>query len=150
MILKGLHALVECAGGIALYAIGNATILRWITALTQEELVEDSHDFIAAHLLHAAQSLSVGTQTFYAFYLLSHGFVKVLLVIGLLKEKLWAYPASLFVLAAFIAYQFYRYSHTHSLGLIVLTIFDLVIIVLVWHEWRVLRNHPGSVRNRRR
>jgi uncharacterized membrane protein len=51
----------------------------------------------------------------YAFYLLSHGLVKVLLVAGLLREKLWAYPASLIVLSAFIAYQTYRYSSTHSI-----------------------------------
>jgi uncharacterized membrane protein len=67
--------------------------------------------------------------------------VKVLLVIGLLKEKRWAYPASLAILAAFVAYQVYRYSYTHSIGLIVLTAFDLVVIWLVWHEWRLLRRH---------
>ncbi len=33
---------------------------------------------------------------------------------------------------------FARYS---SFGLIVLTVFDLIVIVLVWHEWRLLRKH---------
>jgi uncharacterized membrane protein len=86
-----------------------------------------------------AQHLSVGTETFYAFYLLSHGLVNVALVIGLLRGRLWAYPVSLAVLVAFIAYQGYRYSYTHSIGLMVLTAFDIVIIWLIWHEWRLLR-----------
>lgn len=147
IILKGLHALIECAGGILLHLVGTETIVHWVDLLTQEELTEDPRDFIATHLLRAAQHLSIGTQSFCAFYLLSHGLVKVLLVAGLLREKLWAYPASLAVLAAFIAYQLYRYSYTQSFGLIVLTVFDLVVIVLVWHEWRVLRAH---LRARRR
>jgi uncharacterized membrane protein len=149
VVLKGLHAVIECVGGIALFLISTSTIARWANLLTQEELAEDSRDFVATHLLDAAQHLSVGTETFYAFYLLSHGLVKVLLVAGLLKEKLWAYPASLIVLAAFITYQAYRYSYTHSIGLIVLTAFDLVVIVLVWHEWRILRSHlPSKTTNR--
>ena len=146
VVLKGLHALVECICGIALFFISTRTIAHWVDLLTQEELTEDPNDFLATHLASAAHHFSVGTETFYAFYLLSHGLVKVLLVAGLLKEKLWAYPASLIVLAAFIGYQLYRYSHMHSIGLIVLTVFDLVIIVLVWHEWRVLRRHFGEAR----
>lgn len=141
IIIKGLHATIECAGGIALYFVSTTTIVRWVELLTQDELAEDPRDFVATHFLSAAQHLSVGTETFYAFYLLSHGLVKVFLVAGLLKEKLWAYPASLAVLGAFIAYQAYRYSFTHSIGLIILTVFDLIVIWLVWHEWRVLRQH---------
>jgi uncharacterized membrane protein len=141
ILLKGLHALTECIGGIALYLVPSAAITHWVAILTQQELLEDPHDMVAGYLLNAAQHLSVGTQTFYALYLLSHGLVKVLLVVGLLREKLWAYPSSLVALAAFVAYQLYRYSYTHSPGLIVLTVFDVFIAVLVWHEWRYLGRH---------
>ncbi len=112
-----------------------------MNALTQAELVEDPRDLVATHLLAAAQGLTGSTQSFYAFYLLSHGLVKIVLVIGLLREKPIAYPASLVAMAAFIAYQLYRYSYTQSFGLIVLTVFDLIVMVLVWHEWRLLRKH---------
>jgi uncharacterized membrane protein len=74
-----------------------------------EELIEDPNDFVAIHLLSIAQNFTVGTQHFYAFYLLSHGVVKVFLVIGLLRNKLWAYPVSLVVLGLFIVYQLYRF-----------------------------------------
>ena len=49
-------------------------------------MIEDPKDFIATHLLAAAQNFSVETKNFYAFYLLSHGIVKLLLVIGLLRN----------------------------------------------------------------
>ena len=44
-------------------------------------------------------------------------------------------------MSLFIAYQLYRFIYTRSLGLIVLTVFDLLVMVLVWHEYRLLRRH---------
>ncbi len=38
----------------------------------------------------------------------------------------------------FIAYQMYRFSYTHSIGLLVLTVFDLFVVWLVWKEYRVV------------
>jgi uncharacterized membrane protein len=141
LLLKGAHALIECIGGLVLAFVSTGTITRLVNALTQEELVEDPNDFVATHLLSAAQSFNVSTQRFYAFYLLSHGVIKALLVIGLLRNKLWAYPFSLVVLGLFILYQLYRYSYTHGLGLIVLTVFDIFVIGLIWHEYRLVRRY---------
>jgi len=145
VLLKGAHAVIECIGGIALALIPPGAIAALVNTWTQDELIEDPTDRIASHLLTWAQSMSVATQHFYAFYLLSNGVVKVLLVVGLLRGKLWSYPASLVALALFIAYQIYRFSHTHSPGLIALTVFDIVMMWLIWHEWRVVRRHVAAV-----
>lgn len=139
--LKGAHALIECVGGILLYAVSADTIASWVNAFTQEELIEDPNDFIAGYLSQMASHFSIGSKEFYAFYLLSHGLTKLLLVVGLLKGKLWSYPASLVALGAFMVYQVYRYSYTHSFGLLVLTVFDAVVMVLIWHEWKIVRQH---------
>jgi uncharacterized membrane protein len=137
VLLKGAHALLEIVGGIALYLISTDTVANLVKLLTQEELIEDPNDYVATHLLSMAQHFSVESKSFYAFYLLSHGLIKLLLVVGLLRERMWSYPASLVALGAFIVYQLYRFSYTHSPGLIALTIFDLFVIWLVWHEWRL-------------
>jgi uncharacterized membrane protein (DUF2068 family) len=89
VLLKGAHALIECIGGLALTFVSTNTIRGLVNALTQEELIEDPNDFVAGHLLSLAQNFTVSTQRFYAFYLLSHGLIKVFLVVGLLKKKLW-------------------------------------------------------------
>ena len=125
--LKGLHALIEIAGGLALYLFSADAIAHWLDEI-------DRHDWIARHF-------PASEQHFYAFYLLSHGLVKSVLVFGLLREKLWAYPASFAVFGAFIAYQLYRYSYTHEIALIALSIFDLFVIALALHEYRLLRRH---------
>lgn len=141
VLLKGLHALIEIAGGLALYLVSTETIARKINDWSQDELIANRHDWIADHLLNFSQNFSVAEHHFYAFYLLSHGIIKSILVVGLLREKLWAYPASFAVFSLFIAYQLYRYSFTHDFVLILLSIFDLFVIYLATHEYRLLRKH---------
>jgi len=121
---KGLHALIEIAGGLALYLLSSEAIADWIRP----------HEWAASHFKPEEQH-------FYAFYLLSHSLVKSVVVYGLLREKLWAYPASFVVFSLFIAYQLYRYSFTHDIALIALSIFDLFVIALAVHEYRLLRKH---------
>ena len=143
VLLKGAHAVIECIGGLALALASTTSIVRWVNSLTQDELIEDPNDFIATHFLSMAQEFSVNTKNFYAFYLLSHGIVKLALVVGLLRNKLWSYPASLIVLALFIIYQIYRFYYTQSVGLVVLTVFDVFVMVLIWHEYRLMRRHQS-------
>jgi uncharacterized membrane protein len=141
VLLKGVHALIECVGGLALVFTSTEAISRLVLRVTQDDFVEDHLDTLATHLETWANGFSVQAQHFYAFYLLSHGIVKMALMIGLLRRKLWAYPASIVVMLVFIAYQLYRYSYTHAAALLALTIFDLILIGLVWHEYRLMRHH---------
>jgi uncharacterized membrane protein len=86
-----------------------------------------------------AQQFSISTQYFTAFYLFSHGVVKLFLIAGLLRERLWYYPLAMIVFAFFIMYQLYRFSFTHSVWLFVITILDMVVIWLTWREYKYLR-----------
>lgn len=137
--LKGVHAFFEIVGGIILYFISTQMIVDWVSALTQDELSEDPNAMFSNYFLHAAQDLSIASKTFAVLYLISHGIVKAALVIGLLRNKYWAYPASLIVLVLYVIYQLYRFSVTLSIGMAVLTVFDLVVIALIWHEYRIVR-----------
>ena len=136
VILKGLDGLLELFGGVLLLSVKPATINRLLVRLTQHELSQDRHDFIATRLLHAGHDLN-HTQVFGALYLLAHGVVKIVLVYGLLKNQRWAYPTSLIFLGLFIAYQLYRIAVVPSIGLILLTVFDAFIVWLVWREYRL-------------
>ena len=128
--LKGIHALIEILGGVVLYFFSTDTILRWLYREAAE-----SDGFIARF----ARTFSGSEQHFYAFYLVSHGLVNLALVIGLLSQKLWAYPATFAVLSLFIAYQLYRYSYTQDIGLLAITALDLIVMTLAWHEYRLIR-----------
>lgn len=112
--------------------------------LTQGELSEDPHDIIARYLLHTASGLTGSAVRFGAVYLLLHGAVKVVLVIALLLNKLWAYPCMIVVLLIFIGYQLYRIALQPSAGLVLLTAFDVVIVALTWREYRRQRRSPND------
>ena len=101
-----------------------AAISRLVTFLTQHELSEDPHDFIATHLLNTATGLTRSAVLFGSLYLISHGLVKIVLVAALLKNKLWAYPSMIVFLLLLIVYQIYRIVLVPSVGLIALTVFD--------------------------
>jgi uncharacterized membrane protein len=141
VLLKGANGALECLAGLALALVSTGSIVSLIRMLAQEQFIEGPHDFIANHLMNFANNFSVSNRNFYAFYLIGHGAVKLFLVVGLLRNKVWAYPVSLFVLSLFIVYQVYRFSYTHSVGLIALTAFDLVVVGLIWHEYGVMRRH---------
>jgi uncharacterized membrane protein len=79
MLLKGAHALIVCAGGVLLAIVNTATIVGWVDWLTQDELLEDPHDFVATH---------IRTRSDFA-----------------------------------------------------LTLFDSLVIALIWHEYRLVRRH---------
>lgn len=136
---KGLDGLLELIGGATLLTVSPAFILRTVRLLTQDEIAEDPRDLVANALRRIAAHLSFASEHFIALYLLIHGMVKMGLVWALLARVLIAYPLSIAIFAGFIAYQIYRYTFTHSLGLLVLTALDFLVIALIYLEYRALR-----------
>ena len=136
IVLKGLDGVLEIAGGAFFLFIPRDAINRILLFLTTHELAEDPHDWLAGLLRHAMATLSVSTKHFASIYLLGHGLIKVLLVIGLWRGDLRAYPAALTVLGAFVIYQVARLSHTRSVALLAIIILDLAIVLMIWREYR--------------
>lgn len=148
---KGLDGLVEIIGGVLLLFASPGTLNNLVVLLTKEELSEDPSDFIATHLLHVASGLTDQGITFAAIYLLIHGVVKVVLVLALLMKQYWAYPWMIAMLLAFIVYQGYELVVVPTGGLWALTIFDIAITILTWHEYKrhkarhdLVRHHSGT------
>ena len=132
VILKGLNGVLEIFAGISLLFFGKITAI--VTALIQGELVEDPNDFFANFFKNLLPTISHNAVLWGAFYLLAHGVIKIFLAVSLLRNKLWAYPASMIFLGLFIVYEFYKFASTGSIGFAALTIFDIVLLALVLHE----------------
>lgn len=138
LLLKGLLGLTQMASALILYLAPAGGITGFVTWLTSQELSEDPGDLVVLWLLQAAQGLSISTVNFYVLYLLAHGALNLGVVLLLWARLIWAYPLSIFVLLVFVAYQFYEYSVTGSPTMIVLSLFDLLIALLVWREYRAV------------
>lgn len=137
--LKGLDGALETIGGLVLLFVRPATLDRLVRSLTQHELSHEPHDFFARHLLHSTGQLTHGATLFAAIYLLSHGLAKVVLVVAVLRDRLWAYPWMIVLLGAFIGYQLYRLAYRVTLSLTLLTIFDAFVVWLTWREYQAKR-----------
>lgn len=136
LYLKALDGTLEIIGGILLLFIKPEQINHFARWLTEGELSEDPHDFIANHILKTAHDLTGAGLVFGAIYLLSHGIAKVFLIIQVFRDRLWAYKALVVVIGMFVVYQVYRMIVKFSLSMLLLTIFDLVVIYLTQNEYR--------------
>lgn len=134
--LKGIDGAFEIAGGFLVWFFKPAELNEMVRWLLQHDLSHDRHDWVAEHLLHASAELANADPAFASLFLLSHGVTKIVLVLGLWMNKLWAYPLTIAVFAAFCGYQVYRYTHTHSVWMLVLTILDLALIYLTWEQYK--------------
>lgn len=135
--IKGIDGLLETVGGVLLWFIKPSTMSRTLHFLFQHELSRNPPDFFARHVLHFQANLTHGSVVFASLYLLTHGIVKIVLAVALWMNDLRAYPLAIFVFGAFTVYQIYRYSHTHSMALLALTVMDMAIVWLTWAEYRV-------------
>jgi uncharacterized membrane protein len=134
--LKGLDGALETIGGVILLFVQPSTLDHWVRTLTAYELSQDPHDFFARHLLHSTSHLTHGKTIYASIYLLSHGLAKVVLVVAVLREQLWAYPGMIVLLLAFIVYQLYKIAIHFTVGLTLLTIFDAFVVWLTWREYQ--------------
>jgi len=140
IILKGIDGALEFLGGLLVLFISPAALHNFIAFITQRELVEDPHDKIANLLIHASNHYSANGRAFLVVYLWIHAAIKLIAVIGILKNQLWAYPFSLITLGLLVVYQLYDIFFIHtSIGMILLTIFDVFILWLIWREYGKVR-----------
>ena len=139
LLLKAINSVWEIALGT--FILFDQSLKDTILTLTQNEIIEDPHSFFAPHIQHMILRWSHGTLLFIAIWLLAQGFIKIFLIIGMMKKKIWIYPVAMYAFFAFVFYQIYRFSHTHAPLLIVFSIFDIITILLIQHEYERLKKH---------
>ncbi|HEV2412546.1 MAG TPA: DUF2127 domain-containing protein [Candidatus Saccharimonadales bacterium] len=146
ILLKALDGIIETIGGLVLLFVRPSDVNHLIHFVTQEELSEDPKDFLANHILHSVHYATHSALLFGAIYLLAHGLSKVVLVIEILRDRLWAYIGLVVLTIGFIVYQIYRITFVRfSITLTLLTLFDCLIVYLTSREYgrqkRLLATH---------
>ena len=115
-----------------------------MTFLTARELSEDPTDLVATLLRRWFAQMSADAELFAAIYLLTHGVAKIVLAIGLLREKPWAFPIATAFFAIFIAYMSYRLTLAWTWSIAAFCLLDFVTLLLVLHEWRSATGAGGK------
>jgi uncharacterized membrane protein len=137
VMIKGVEGILETLSGISVLLLGSHRLAAFAFQMTAQELQQDPSDLFANYIFHTGQHLASGGTTFLVAYLLIHGLIKLVAVFSLLRNKLWGYPFSMGTLGLFMLYQIYEAAHTHSLGIALLTIFDIFLMWLISREYKI-------------
>jgi uncharacterized membrane protein len=135
LIIKAVDAVIEIV--LAFLILFTDVISDVLTFLTRGELAEDPKDFLANLLLRFVPYVQSNPHSFIVFYLIAHGATKLFLVVAVLKEKLWAFPTYAVLLSVLVLFQIFKALSINSFILGILTVFDMVVIWLVLHEYEL-------------
>jgi len=139
LILKIFNSIWQIVLGILI--LFDKNLLGKVIGIASREILEGDHLFLARHAYDILVRITPGAALFIALYFLAQGFLKIFLVAGLWKRKLWIYPVSIGIFFAFICYEMYRYVHSpsHPILMLILSCLDVVTILLIQHEYEVLK-----------
>jgi len=141
ILIKGIDGLIEAVTAIALIFFTPRRLQGLVEFATHNELAHDPNDFISNFLIHQSHLFTNSARLFFIVYLAVHAAIKLVSVIGLLRNKLWAYPFALISLGALTLYQIYDIIFGSGSWVIIgLTIFDLFILWLIWREYKKVKN----------
>jgi membrane protein DedA with SNARE-associated domain len=127
LLLNGLIAVLDILAGF-FFAL-QPSITPYLIGFSE-------HTGAISTLAGLILTMSDRVQTIGAFYFFSHGAVKFLLVWGLWKSKLWAYPVSIVFLTGFSLYQLYEIIIHYSFIVTAFLLFNTIVIILVIQEYR--------------
>jgi uncharacterized membrane protein len=143
LILKLINGGLEVLVGFLVLFVRPTLVVRLTEFITSGELAQDPNDLVANTLRNAAHSFAIHTHYLVTLYLVLHGGVKILLVIGIFMKKKIAYPLFMLALAIFGTYEAYRGFARHEILLQALAVFDFCVLILTSYEYR--RRYRGAV-----
>lgn len=138
LAIKAFDSVIEIVASLGILLLSHSTLTHIAVRLTRGELAEDPTSVTAHYILTFVQNFSGRARIFAIVYLGVHGLIKMLIVIGLFKRKIWVYPISIVIFGIFSGYEVYRFFFDHSLWILVLAAFDLFVIWLVWKEYTII------------
>lgn len=136
LIVKGVAAVIDLVAAAVIFTTGNELVVRFFAKVTTLMT-----DFEGDGVISQYMSLQPGVVTtfdiwFITGYLAFHGIVNLILVEGIWFRRQWAYSKAMRILLFFFAYECFRLLFVWSYWLFIITLYDLVVILLLYNEYR--------------
>jgi len=128
--LKGINGALELLAGLLLAVVPEGTLARSVLAVVGFLAGEDIRDWALRNVASELSRLQAEWR-FALFYLLSHGAVKVLLAVGLLRGVRGAAPVALVVFGLLAAYEIVRFALHPSVPMALIIVIDLAVLALI-------------------
>lgn len=139
VLLKAAISLAEIAAGILFFFVTPEALISWTSMVAQNMVPEVLRGYALSAIASVGSELFVISALFIALYLISRGLIKCILIFAMLRNVLWAYPASLAVIGIFVLYQLYQIATTQSVLIVLITLFDLVVMYFIWKEYTLIK-----------
>ena len=139
--IKGLDGAIELLAGVVLL-VAPQLVHQLLQVLAGDAYRHTGEvwQFVATYIARLDGEFTHSAALFLIVFLVLHGTVKLALAYCLLRRIVWAYPYALGLLGLFLVYQAYvLVLHPLSIGMWLFTLLDVVIVWLVWGEWKDLR-----------
>ena len=135
MWIRIIYGLVRVVFGLALLRIVGMSFLDILNYLLDKEIVFNTLNFIYTFTVNWLEHNPMYVTYFLASYFIFWGTLDTVLSYNLLKDKHWAFPVSLVLIVVFVIYEIFRFTHTHSLMLLWIIIFDIFLFWLIKREY---------------
>jgi uncharacterized membrane protein len=136
LLLKVVNGGLEMLAAFLILVVPSSLVLKITQFATSGEIAQDPDDPVATAIRSAAHAFTIHTHYLLALYLVLHGAIKVMLVMGIFAGKRIAYPLFMIALVLFGTYEAYRGFVRHEGLLQILAIFDFTLLVLTAYEYR--------------
>jgi uncharacterized membrane protein len=144
VIIKGIDGILEIVGGFLLIFFSPLAITKTILFLARIELTRGSGHHLLIYFYQIASDFSLHRRHFYSLLFLSHGAIKLVLVGGLMRNRLWAYPTTMAIFTVFVFYQTLEIYSSPSILLVVITVVDVFVVLLIGREYYKVRRSEIS------
>ncbi len=141
MLIRILYSLARLVlAFVLLPLVGTPLTELFGRAVEKNKHLFDSQDFFLQSAVPFVEHHSAAffVTYFLISYLIFWGVIDIILSISLLKHRLWAFPVSVYLITLFIIYEMFRFTHTHSLVLAYIIVFDFFLIWLIRREHKKL------------
>lgn len=132
------YGFIRTLFGLVLLRLVGSPLIDVFHKAMSFELIEDPTDVLYSAVTSLLEHHTFYITYFLAFYFIFWGLIDVILSINLLRGKHWSFIVSFWLIGAFVAYEIYRFTFTHSLLLLWIIFVDLVILYLIWEKHKSL------------
>jgi uncharacterized membrane protein len=136
IVIKAINGAWEMASGFTLLVVSSASLNSAFLFVFRNELINDPHDYFIQILVDLFHHFTLQVKHIATFYLIAHGLMNIFIAYNLHLKRLRVYIFSIFFDFLLILYFFYLYSRNHSVMLIWFVIFNMIFILLTWHEYK--------------
>jgi uncharacterized membrane protein len=136
LIVKGVAAVVDLVAAAVIFTTGSELAIRFFAKVTTLVTDFEGDGVVSQYLSLQPGSITTFDIWFITGYLAIHGIINIVLVEGIWFRRQWAYTKAMRILLLFFVYQCVRLFFVWSYWLFIITLYDLVVLLLLYNEYR--------------